>query len=1099
MTRNDEFIEKRLGGEDAVWNQLKYDRDGIIEASAGTGKTYALQSIVLKLVSDKDHPVDVKNILLVTYTEKAAGELKDRIRDVLSQAGCLPADFDETTICTIHSFCREILSEYAFENRIPMRMEIGGQNGDLVHRAVRAALLGDEFRARYGGQLYDAVMKAAEKEKIKPFEKRKIKTTDDLVSAAESILRDAAASGIPPDEPARTDDPAAEGQGDVAKYQLQKDLAYIAWPVFQRLKEDSAMFTFDDLVTQAYLVIGDEARREAKGRRSALLDAIRRRYRIALVDEFQDTDDKQWTIFGKLFSSRVNRLDAADAPAPAQGFLLVVGDPKQAIYGFRGAKVATYLAAKREISEGAGAQPPLALDATFRSSKPLVAAFDSMFGAESGWFGGMEEDGAKIEYSGVSYPEGNERFLGLVDLTGRQAVTLLESLPRRLPDEVTGTTGYGNSGTCLPVFMKNAALEMKRLCALPVAYRTRDPKTGEMVDHRIRYGDMCVLVRRSSEADIAKRVLAEHGIPYSHYKERGIYKSAEAEALIAFFDFLDAPGRAGNLAALLLTSLFDVHPSELEACLADGAFAGLAEKWQELSRKRSWSLLFESVMNDTELAHPVAGDYEFDPRWTAYRQILDRLFAEKGRSAMTPGEFAGLLRTWRKADRRSGEDGSLRQKDNESDSVQIMTMHASKGLEFKGVFVAAGFSEYKTDSPAELKRLFYVALTRAEHKLYLPWTKWDVHTRVSKAKGKPKKAEEVGLGSKGSPLLGNGFLSRAVRTCFARAGESVVSLSDADARDIPPPDVARKESAQAEGRVLPRIYEVGQLNHLRLQWDSFTTLSMHGASNKVEPSDVGEADESPADGDVAQRTRRTLLPRTNISGNVFHEIMETLCGADEAACGVGFAIGKAPLDEACADSGRLMDLVRRAMRRNALGNQIEAGDSTERTLARMVWHALNTCIEIGGRKLFLKDVPFADRLAEVEFVMDEASVFGADAPRLGGQARDGAFNGKIDLLVRPDGRGGPVYLLDWKTNSLADYEAPTVEAAIEAAGYPLQFKLYSLAVARWLGRESLAGVAYLFVRGGERGNACGVYARAMDDKMFADCRQSVLAALSDGR
>ena len=111
MTRNNEFIRKRLGGEGLVWNQLKYDRDGIIEASAGTGKTYALQSIVLKLATDAEHPVDVKNILLVTFTEKAAGELKDRIRDILAQAGCLPSDFDETTICTIHSFCREILSE----------------------------------------------------------------------------------------------------------------------------------------------------------------------------------------------------------------------------------------------------------------------------------------------------------------------------------------------------------------------------------------------------------------------------------------------------------------------------------------------------------------------------------------------------------------------------------------------------------------------------------------------------------------------------------------------------------------------------------------------------------------------------------------------------------------------------------------------------------------------------------------------------------------------------------------------------------------------------------------------------------------------------
>ena len=109
---NEDVIKERLGerGEDGffhddnfVCNQIHYDKDAIIEASAGTGKTYTLQSIVLKLLLEKT--IDsVKNLLLVTYTEKAAGELKDKIRTVLEEAGCLPSDFDEVTICTIHSF-----------------------------------------------------------------------------------------------------------------------------------------------------------------------------------------------------------------------------------------------------------------------------------------------------------------------------------------------------------------------------------------------------------------------------------------------------------------------------------------------------------------------------------------------------------------------------------------------------------------------------------------------------------------------------------------------------------------------------------------------------------------------------------------------------------------------------------------------------------------------------------------------------------------------------------------------------------------------------------------------------------------------------------
>ena len=467
MTPDRDFIAKRLGGADEVWNKLQYGRDGIIEASAGTGKTYALQSIVLKLVSDETSPVDIKNILLVTYTEKAAGELKDRIRAILQEAHCLSPDFNEATICTIHSFCRELLTAYAFENRVPMEMDVGCANSDFVHRAVRAALLGATFKARYA-ETYAAFMEAGG-----------FDSADALAVQAEKELDDFAARDEQPPEPQRMDDaalrelvataastafdagevsihrsdepkflsackniaeavkgldpgnlsgfvlsvvecakccnnlnPRVTGSGKgvrlqdvrpdlkrfadavrnvaaVVKGQMAGDLVRMAWPEFKRLKAEAAALTFDDLVTRAARVIEEEAEREDSGARSALLESIRRRYRIALVDEFQDTDRKQWTIFRRIFGAKVNRLEGGGVPSPAQGFLLVVGDPKQAIYGFRGADVAAYLSAKNEISSDESGQPQQSLDATYRSSRELVDGFNAIFGEESGWFNDM--------------------------------------------------------------------------------------------------------------------------------------------------------------------------------------------------------------------------------------------------------------------------------------------------------------------------------------------------------------------------------------------------------------------------------------------------------------------------------------------------------------------------------------------------------------------------------------------------------------------------------------------------------------------------------------------------------------------------------------
>ena len=163
---NEDIVKERLGeptmdnghvrfkDDKYVCNRIDYDKDAIIEASAGTGKTYTLQSIVLKLLLEGT--IDsVKNLLLVTYTEKAAGELKDKIRTVLEEAGCLPLDFDEVTICTIHSFCRSLLTEYAFENRVPMQTEVCGSDADMIHQAVLKALHSEEYRNQQGSDFVE--------------------------------------------------------------------------------------------------------------------------------------------------------------------------------------------------------------------------------------------------------------------------------------------------------------------------------------------------------------------------------------------------------------------------------------------------------------------------------------------------------------------------------------------------------------------------------------------------------------------------------------------------------------------------------------------------------------------------------------------------------------------------------------------------------------------------------------------------------------------------------------------------------------------------------------------------------------------------------
>jgi ATP-dependent exoDNAse (exonuclease V) beta subunit len=211
--------------------------------------------------------------------------------------------------------------------------------------------------------------------------------------------------------------------------------------------------------------------------------------------------------------------------------------------------------------------------------------------------------------------------------------------------------------------------------------------------------------------------------------------------------------------------------------------------------------------------------------------------------------------------------------------------------------------------------------------------------------------------------------------------------------------------------------------------------------------------------------------------------METLCNNDNQK-------GEVDFETACddgmqEDDSALMDLVRRAMRRNALANRKKKDDSTEKTLVRMVRNALDTEITIGRMSFKLKDIPRKNRMAEVEFVADENSLLNLPIKR------EGVLNGKIDLLIRV---GDKVVILDWKTNSLSDYtDSAVIEAAMNEADYHLQYQLYSMAVDAWLkswGVE-LAGAAYLFVRGGEVGQKSALFVREFDAQCVERFRNDI--------
>ncbi len=1079
------MADDRLTNPQYVWNQLNYKHDALIEASAGTGKTYALESIVLKLVQEKGY--DATSILLVTFNEKAAGELKDRIRKALEKANALPDNFDEMTICTIHSFCRQLLSEYAFESGVPMKSEIGGDSDALAHKAVLEVLLDKEFSDEYQDKLFEVL------------EDVKIKSVAELIEEVQDIVSNTSCAKLCASmETAIAARKTTKGTKDIRRKELLLKLVKRALVRFEELKNQAALLTFDDMVVRAAEVVTSTPLDEGeKSTQRRFFDSIRERYRVALVDEFQDTDAHQWDIFRTLFSSQENKVEGKELKP---GFLLVVGDPKQSIYSFRGADVKVYCAARDQIAQ------QKTLDETYRSRSALVDAFNICFRDDqagaldannekrgSDWF----KDGAAgagISYKDVFFPRvGNKKFDGLCD--DEDAVLLLESMPDRVSPSAYGGGCFGNNASCLPEFMKRAAREMLYLKSLNPAPWTRKEHDEEKTT--FSYGDMCVLVATNNDAAVVRRILAKYGIPYGQYKQQGIYKSPEAEGVLALLDYLARPNGSGNRAALLVSPIIGVHPSKLSKIPRTdaSAFDKFIEGLQKLAADKEWNKLFERVMSDpcTALVRPASDLSAFDRTRAAVRQIFDTLLTEVGGLADSVSEFAAVLREWRKNDKAAGEDGALFKKESEADRVQIMTMHASKGLQFPIVFVAYGFSnqikkgtseEEKPTALEERRRLLYVALTRAEYRLYLPWSKraWEWEGDVHGS----------GIGSAGSALLvgGNpaqtkGFLGRAIQVCF-KGKENSAFAPD---RHLPGKQVELTATHLVNGSLSrPPFDEISipGLKSRRVQWDSFSSIPQGGTTGtsdaqKAIASDGG-SQQQPEPHDPTVKAK-TALPRSNVSGNVFHEIMETLCKNDADEGDVDFTTA---CDEAMKDENSpLRELIRKTMSKNQLANREVGGTTTEAALLRMVQNVLSTPIRIGETEIVLKDIEKKNRLAEVEFVASEQYLL-ANLP----EDREGAMNGKIDLLVRVDDK---VFVLDWKTNSLPDYEEISTSNAMDEAGYHLQYKIYSLAASEWIKPRGLTvgGVAYLFVRGGEVGDRSGVFARAFAAADIANFREEI--------
>ncbi len=847
-----------------------------------------------------------------------------------------------------------------------------------------------------------------------------------------------------------------------------------------QLKRDRRVQSYDDLINGvADALDGPHS--------DDLVQRLRAQYAIALVDEFQDTDDRQWTIFQRVFGDR----EGSGEHAPA---LFLIGDPKQAIYGFRGGDVNTYLRAAGQ------AERAPALDRNFRSRPCVLAAIEQLYANADAVTAGHAFVQPGIAFHRVQ--PGTKRSDADYWRDGSAAPAVRVQL---LPANDDGKAFNAEASRRLATDACVAEIH----AVLGAAQQGRALIDGTPVQP----GDIAVLVRKHSEATRIQQALARVGIPAVAAGKQSLFASQEAHDLLVLLKALLQPGDEGRLRAALSTVLLGEDASAIAKLEADGERQREHQlrllQWRERWLKAGPLALVSDLC--ARHGERLLALLDGERRLTNYLQLGELLQQAESRALGLHGVVDWLGQHIAGAD--PNDEAQLLRLESDAQRVQIVTLHKSKGLEYPLVFLpfvgigskpstpdrrcvvhdgdrrvlhwkldkeeprwTAAVQAHAREEAAEDARLLYVGLTRAEHALWL-------------VGGPFYNAAGTHLGkmlSDLSALQGTGVID------VVQGGvPSHLPVLRLDADTVVPP-------ARRVTRAVPHdwwVYSFTQLAHADAGSDSAAASTEATAGASDEPVDSALVEELAAVAEAAPWDPRFSGSRF---GNVLHDALEH---TDFSAWRQWRADDVAPAG--CEDG------LRAALRAEGyVDDDLEDGVAL---LTALVGQTLTVGLPEGGCLAGLD--PF-QRRAEIEFhfAMQPTAVpallqllhaHGVSSARNGFGLRrqlEGLMTGKIDLTYTREGRW---YVLDYKSNRLPDYSAARLDAAMGHSEYDLQALIYTVALHRWLRfrlgaaydyARDFGGIRYLFCRGLRAGDpaAPGVHAHCYPpqlvdglDRLFA--------------
>lgn len=702
----------------------------LLEASAGTGKTFSIKHLVLRIVAELDIPIE--EVLVVSFTRAATAELKQRIQQHLTEmhgllAGSLSpedvepllleqlalwdqaaaageaslerdvlrrklkqalAGFDNASILTIHGFCQKMLREHAFSAASTLE-EADAGDASAIFEEVVEDFLRRELDAHPGEP--DIAQCLAEGEDWTSKLEKLCGTPEKLVprSFVDKDGRDLSLPAEPPKRAKKAAPPAEEEGFDERGY-LRGMLARFAAVCPQeaaKKKREAGIVTFDDFLVQMWRRLDDDLS-------GGFAAAIRRACRAVLIDEFQDTDPLQFAIFERLFiSAPLSEEEKAQKRA-----LFFVGDPKQAIYRFRSADLNTYLRAKRLIGRIGRID---SLRTNFRSTPGLVDAFNAFFGlAKCTPLGPFQR--ADLPYEAVRAAPGRTGLYRRVSAGGVEPMT---------PMEIWGCWGsqmYANAELARTAAASAVAEDIAKLLdesakntALAEASDGRAvvgvfaiEKNGALADAPlgcVRPADIAILVRARGDADAVRAALAKHNIRARMREQKDVMDTPEARELYLVLTAVNSPGderalRAARATRFIGDTLSMISSNDESRRIEIRAvFEESAKNW----RRTGVAAAFQGLMSRFDVAGRLLKLENGDRTVANYNHLIEVLH-EAGRTQTTP---SGLL-TWfdreiaaSMAPGAQVDEARRLRLESDDNVVTIETIHSSKGLQYPIVYL----------------------------------------------------------------------------------------------------------------------------------------------------------------------------------------------------------------------------------------------------------------------------------------------------------------------------------------------------------------------------------------------------------------------------